>query len=332
MIGLSMANVLAGDVGGTTTRLGVFERRSGRPALLARRTYGTRDFATIEAMTMAFLRDEGIPASTLSAGCYGAAGPVIDGVATLTNTPVRVDARAIADALAVPHVWLLNDLEALAYAVPVLAGDEVCVLQEGWPNRSGAIAIIAAGTGLGEAVLYPMGDRVVAKASEAGRTDFAARTERDIVVLRALTRGGGRAALEQVVSGPGLVNIHNALQRDRCEAGIDMASPDAPSAITNSAITRTCRTCVETMDVFIDAYGAEAGNLVLRVVATGGLYVGGGIAPKILDLLTGGGFLAALLAKAPFTELLQSVPVKVILNSEAGLLGAAQFCSVTSGI
>jgi glucokinase len=324
-----MANVLAGDVGGTTTRLGVFERRPGRPALVAQQTYGTLEFATIESMTSEFLRDAEIPATTLSAACYGAAGPVLDGVATLTNTPVRVNARAIADALGVPRVWLLNDLEALAYAVPVLTDDELCVLQEGQRNPSGAIAIIAAGTGLGEAALYPTGDRVVAKASEAGRTDFAARTERDIAVLRALTRSCGRAALEQVVSGPGLVNIHSAIQREPCEAGIDMSAADAPSAITNSAMGRSCRTCVETMELFVEAYGAEAGNLALRVVATGGIYVGGGIAPKILNVLTGGGFLAALLAKAPFTALLQSVPVKVILNSEAGLLGAAQFCSVS---
>src|ERR1051326_5321904 len=193
MIGLSMANVLAGDVGGTTTRLGVFERRSERPALAAMRTFGTRDFATIEAMTTAFLRETGIPASSLAASCFGAAGPVIDGVATLTNTPVRVDARAIADAVGLPRVSLLNDLEALAYAVQVLADDELFVLQEGRATDSGAIAIIAAGTGLGEAVLYRIADRFVAKASEAGRSDFAARTERDIVVLRALPRGFGRA-------------------------------------------------------------------------------------------------------------------------------------------
>ena len=128
------------------------------------------------------------------------------------------------------------------------------------------------------------------------------------------------------MSGPGLVNIHNALQRDSCEAGIDMAAADAPGAITNSAATRACRTCTETMALFVEAYGAEAGNLALRTVATGGVYVGGGIAPKILDVLTDGTFLAAFRAKPPFTALLESIPVKVILNSEAGLLGAAHFC------
>ena len=325
-----MTNVLAGDVGGTTTRLGVFERRNRRPALVAARTYATREFATIEAMTTSFLRDAGIPASTLSAGCYGAAGPVIDGVAMLTNTPVRVDGRAIADAVGVPIVQVLNDLEALAHAVPVLSDDELCVLQQGRVNRAGAIAIIAAGTGLGEAVLYPMGDRFVAKASEAGRTDFAARTETDITVLRALTSEFGRAALEQVVSGPGLVNIHRALQTNGCDAGVDLSEADAPGAITNSAISRSCRACMAAIALFVEAYGAEAGNLALRTVATGGIYVGGGIAPKMLGLLTGGAFLAAFRAKPPFGALLESMPVKVILNSDAGLLGAAYFCCVTA--
>jgi len=323
-----MANVLAGDVGGTSTRLGVFERRAGRPAAVATRTYGTREFATIEAMAAAFLDQVGVSPSTLSAGCFGAAGPVIDGVATLTNTPVRVDARAIALALGLPNVSILNDLEALAYAVPVLAENELSVLQEGRANDSGAIAIIAAGTGLGEAVLHRMGDRFVAKASEAGRSDFAARTERDIVVLRALTREYGRAAIEHVVSGPGLVNVHRALQHTKCDAAIDMTAADAPTAIANSAIARTCGICIETMALFVDAFGAEAGNLALRAVATAGVYVGGGIAPKTLQLLALGAFVHAFCAKAPFTSLLQSIPIKVILNSEAGLLGAAQFCCI----
>jgi len=325
-----MANVLAGDVGGTSTRLGVFERRgSSRLALIATRTYGTRAFATIEAMTTAFLRDVGVPSSTISAGCFGAAGPVLDGVATLTNTPVRVDSRAIADALGLTQVSILNDLEALAYAVPVLAGDEVCVLQEGRRNQSGAIAIIAAGTGLGEAVLHPIGDRLIARATEAGRSDFAARTERDIVVLRALTRTYGRAAVEHVVSGPGLVNIHRALEQRPCEAGVDMSDPDAPGAIATSARTGRCPACVESIATFVEAYGAEAGNLALRSVATGGVYVGGGIAPKMMERLTDGAFVSAFRAKPPFATLLESIPVKVILNSEAGLLGAAQFCLLT---
>jgi glucokinase len=323
-----MENVLALDVGGTTTRVGIFERRPEKPLRVALQTYGTREFPTIEAMAMAFLRGAGISSSSLSAACIGAAGPVLDGVATLTNAPVRVDARAVAHTLGVSRVSLLNDLEALAYAVPVLSSDELCVLQPGRANESGAIGILAAGTGLGEAVLYRMGERFIVKASEAGRADFAARTERDITVLRSLTREYGRAAIEEVVSGSGLVNIHRALQKSDCAARIDMTTAEAPAAVADSAIYGRCPTCVEAMEAFVEAYGAEAGNLALRTVATGGVYIGGGIAPKILDALKSGAFLSAFSMKSPFTTLLQSIPVKVILNSEAGLLGAAHYCSI----
>jgi glucokinase len=324
-----MANVLAGDIGGTSTRLGIFEPRTARPALVATRTYGTRDFADIETMAAAFLREAGAAPSSLSAACFGAAGPVINGVATLTNTPVRVDARAIADGLGIARVTLLNDLEALAYAVPVLSGEELLALQDGRVDFSGSVAIIAAGTGLGEAMLHRVGDRFLAKASEGGRADFAARTERDITVLRMLTREYGRAAVEHVVSGSGLVNIHKALHPEGCDARIDMTTSDAPSAITKSADARACAACVDAMTLFVDAYGAEAGNLALRVVATGGVYVGGGIAPKILKWLRTGSFLTAFRAKTPFAPLLEAIPVKVILDANAGLLGAAHYCSVT---
>ena len=221
---MSMANVLTGDVGGTSTRLGIFELRTPRPALVATRTYGTRDFASIETMTVAFLRDVGVTPSSLSAACFGVAGPVIGDAATLTNAPVRLDARAIATSVGLARVALLNDLEALAYAVPVLSAEELLVLQDGRADPSGPIALIAAGTGLGEAMLHRIGERVVAKASEGGRADFAARTERDIKVLRALTRECGRAAVEHVVSGPGLVNIHKALHPEGCAARIDMTA------------------------------------------------------------------------------------------------------------
>ena len=323
-----MANVLAGDVGGTSTRLGIFER-APRPQLVAMRTYGTRDYASIEAMTAAFLRDVGVPASSVTAACFGAAGPVINGVATLTNTPVRVDAHAIADVLGLERLSLLNDLEALAHSVSVLSGDELLALQDRPADPSGAIAVIAAGTGLGEATLHRIGDRHVVKASEGGRADFAARTEREITVLRALTREFGRAAVEHVVSGPGLVNIHKARRAAGCDAKIDLAATDAPGAVAESASNRRCTTCVDAMELFIEAYGAEAGNLALRAVATGGVYIGGGIAPKNLAALTEGAFLSAFRAKAPFTSMLASMPVKVILDSDAALLGAANFCFST---
>ena len=325
---MSTKIVLAADVGGTSTRLGLFDVSGTRPRIMTSRTYGTRDFSGLSGMTAAFLLEASTDPRSIDAACFGAAGPVADGVATLTNAPVRVDARAIARDAELSRVFLLNDLEALAYAVPILADDELHVLQAGRAVPEGAIAVIAAGTGLGEAVLYHIGGRPVAKASEAGRADFAARTDRDIVVLRELTLQYGRAAVEHVVAGIGLVHIHKALHRG-CRAGIDFSSADAPVAVSAAALARECPGCVDALDVFIEAYGAEAGNLALRSVATGGVYVGGGIAPKILSAIERGPFLAAFRAKAPFTPMLEAMPVKVILNEEAGLLGAANFCRLT---
>jgi glucokinase len=323
-----MPNVLAGDIGGTTTGLGVFEPGPVRPRMVVERTYLTNDFAGIAEMAAAFLRDASIDPRSIGAACFGAAGPVLNGIAQLTNSPVLVDAAAVGKALGIARVSLLNDLEALAYAVPVLTDADVHVLQKGHARPGGAIAVIAAGTGLGEAVLYTIDGRSVAKPSEGGRADFAARTDRDIVVLRELTLQYGRAAVEHVVSGVGLVHIHTALHR-RCSASIDFARPDAPAAVSAAALARTCPSCVDAMDVFVEAYGAEAGNLALRTVATGGVYVGGGIAPKILPALTAGRFLSAFCAKDPFTSMLEAMPVTVILNEDAGLLGAANFCLLT---
>jgi glucokinase len=323
-----MANVLAGDVGGTTTRLGVFEQSTSRPRLVAKKAYGTCDFSSIAEMTRVFLHDATVEVGSIATACFGAAGPVLGDTAELTNTPVRVDASAIARAIGLPRVSLLNDLEALAYAVPVLVPDEVRVLQNGHQNPEGAIAVIAAGTGLGEAVLYQINGRPVAKASEGGRADFSARTDRDIAVLRDVSRQHGRAAVEHVISGVGLVNIHNAIRPDGCDAKIDFDNHDAPAAISSAAFTRSCAGCVAALEIFVEAYGAEAGNLALRTIATGGVYIGGGIAPKILPALTTGSFLSAFRAKAPFTSMLDAMPVKVILNADAGLLGAAHFCSL----
>ena len=325
---MSMTNVLAGDIGGTTTRLGVFAAGASRPELVAMRTYETTEFAGIAEMTAAFLRDVSVAERSIGAACFGAAGPVLNGIAQLTNSPVLVDASVIAGAVGLPLVFLLNDLEALAYALPVLAPGEVFGLQEGRASPTGAIAVIAAGTGLGEAALYNINGRPVAIASEGGRADFAARTDRDILVLRHLRWRNGRAAVEEVVSGVGLVNIHQALHAD-CEAKIDFESPDAPEAVSTSALAHRCKACVETMETFVEAYGAEAGNLALRTVATAGVFIGGGIAPKILEALAAGQFLSAFRAKAPFTPMLDAIPVKVILNEEAGLLGAANFCFLT---
>jgi len=225
------------------------------------------------------------------------------------------------------RVRLLNDLLAMAYSIPVLQASEVHVLQEGEALRGGNIALIAAGTGLGEALLHNVDGRFVASPSEGGHADFSARTEREISLLRHLTARYGRGDVEHVVSGRGLINIHRATHTTPCADGVDLDDPGAPAAISTAAIEHRCPGCIETLDLFVEAYGAESGNLALRSVSTGGLFIGGGIAPKILPALSTGLFMRAFLAKPPLEEMLRRMPVKVILNAEAGLLGAAVYAA-----
>jgi len=245
----------------------------------------------------------------------------------VTNVPWFVDARQVAAAFGLARVALLNDLEALAHAVPTLRESETHVLQEGEALRGGNIGLIAAGTGLGQALLHNIDGRFVPSASEAGHADFAARTEREIALTRDLVQRYGRADVEHVVSGRGLVNIHRVAHRNPCTAAVDLESPDAPSAISTAALEHRCSGCVETLDMFVEAYGAESGNLALRAVSTGGMYIGGGIAPKLLAVLTNGAFMKAFRAKPPLDRMLAVMPVKVILNAESGLLGAAVFAA-----
>jgi glucokinase len=330
---MSMVNLLAGDVGGTTTRLGLFEKKPGRPRPVAVREFPTLDFPDLPSMIAAFLRAESLTHVPIAAACFGVAGPVTGDVASLTNVRWRVDGGDVARAFTLSRVCLLNDLEAMAYAVPVLEESEIQVLQTGLAatGDAGNIAVIAAGTGLGEAFLHHVDGRYIAAASEAGHADFAARTEQEITLLRYLVHRYGRAQVEDVVSGRGLLHIHRVVHGPdgSCRAGIDLDAADAPASISTAALSRRCPDCVDTLNVFVNAYGAEAGNLALRTVATGGVFIGGGIAPKIMAALTNGAFVNAFRAKAPFESMLAAMPIKVIVNDGAGLLGAANFCSHT---
>jgi glucokinase len=324
--------ILAGDIGGTKTLLGLFDAVPARPRPLVVRSFGTLDHPDLTSMIADFLRLPESAEALASHGpiedaCFGVAGPVVNDTVKVTNVPWFVDARVVATALHVTRVWLLNDLEALAHAVPVLRESETHVLQEGEAIRGGNIGLIAAGTGLGQALLHNVDGRFLPSASEAGHADFAARTEREIALTRDLTKRYGRADVEHVISGRGLVNIHRVAHAQPCAAGVDLDSPDAPAAISAAALDHRCPGCVETLDMFVDAYGAEAGNLALRAVSTGGMFIGGGIAPKILPTLTSGLFMRAFRAKPPLDPMLSAMPVRVILNAESGLLGAAVFAA-----
>jgi glucokinase len=337
--------LLGGDIGGTKTLLGLFEPGEPRPRPLHVDEFITLDHDGLESILGAFLQKYGVSASELDASSFGVAGAITDQVAQLTNVPWRIDAGEM-----MRHrfrrVRLLNDLEALAYAIPVLTPDELAVLQEGVRISSGNVAVIAAGTGLGEGMLLNIGGRLVPGQSEGGHADFAARTPRELDMVAALTRVFGRVSAEHILSGPGLVNVyrftHGLSKIDAALVGERLGAPavigvrgtcaavghvsdpaDLPPRITASALAGKCPDCVEALDLFVSAYGAEAGNMGLRVVATAGVYIGGGIAPRILPALRNGRFMDAFRAKAPLAELVSRMPVAVILNSKSGLLGAA---------
>lgn len=317
--------LLAGDVGGTKTLLGFFDSHTPRPLPIAVHEFSTLDFSGLAPLVSAFATQWEVPMASVRSACFGVAGPVIGEAASLTNVPWRIDGPGIAGTLGIPRVALLNDLQAMAYGVTVLRGDELLVLQEGTPVRGGNMALLAAGTGLGEALLHNVEGQFIPSPSEAGHSDFPARSEREIVVLRHLIRRFGRACVEDVVSGPGLVNLHEVTHDASCPALPRRDHPDAPAIISTAALERSCLSCVEALELFVDAYGAEAGNLALRTVATAGVFVGGGIARKIMPALTDGRFLRAFTDKAPFEDMLRKMPVKVILNGQVALLGAAVY-------
>lgn len=320
--------ILAGDIGGTKSVLGLFDPSStGRPTARVVRSFATTAFPGLVELLSSFATDAAVHGAVVRAACFGVAGPVLGDSAALTNVPWRIHAPDVAHAFDIGRVVLLNDLEAMAYAVPVLEPHERHELQQGEASVHGNMAVIAAGTGLGQAILHAVDGRFVPVASEAGHADWAARSERDIVVLRDLTQRYGRAEVEHVVSGPGLVNLFRVTHAGPCLAVEDETSPDAPAAITSAGVQRRCHGCVEALQLFVDALGAEAGNLALRTMATRGVFVGGGIAPKILPALSEGRFLRAFLDKGAMRPLLERMPVRVILNQDAGLLGAAVFAS-----
>lgn len=321
--------LLAGDIGGTKTLLGLFRRAPERPLPIATREFITLSYPSLGAMVREFLA--GHPAEAIVGAAFGVAGVVRGDVARLTNVPWVVDATQIVEEFSVPRVTLLNDLQAMAFAVPVLDGDELATLQEGAAEPDGNAALIAAGTGLGEALLHNVNGRFIPSPSEGGHADFAPRTPREMELLVELTRNFGRADYELVASGIGLVNLFRFAHKTRCPVLGDPQDPATiPPAMTASAMAGKCQSCVEAVDLFVSVYGAEAGNLALRSVATAGVYVGGGIAPKLLTTLESGRFMDAFRNKPPMADLLATIPVYVILNAQSGLLGAAVYANAAA--
>lgn len=322
--------LLAGDVGGTKTLIGLFEPSASgaRPRAVLVREFATLDFDAFEDIVDEFLGvGDGAEAAPINALCVGVAGPVTGMVARLTNVPWIVDLALVAPRLGRAKLKLLNDLEAMAHAVPHLEPDELAALQEGVPLPRGNAALIAAGTGLGQSLLHNVGGRFVPSPSEGGHADFGPRNQKELALAGAFMGDGARVEVETFLSGPGLVNIYGFVHDGGdigCPGVADGTDPaDVPAAITEAAFEARCALCVETLNMFVGIYGSEAGNLALRSMATAGIYLGGGIAPKILPALEGGRFLDAFRDKPPMSDLLATIPVHVILNEQAGLIGAS---------
>lgn len=311
--------LLAADIGGTSTRVGLFAP-GARPVAVAVRTYPTPTVQSFADLVGRFTVDAGRPLEITAAG-IGIAGPVEQGRARLTNGTWGVGTAEIAGACGTRRVRLLNDLAALGWSVGSLQSGEYATLQAGSRDPRGVQAVVAPGTGLGEAWVVQAEGRTEVLPTEAGHADFAARTDREWELVRLLRDTHGRATVEDVLSGPGLLNTGRLTHRGQpCPAS---GATLTPEALTTNGLTRACQPCVEALHLFAGALGSEAGNLALRTLPTGGLFIGGGIAPAILSVLRSTVFIDAFRRKPPMTALLARIPVYVILDDQAGLLGAA---------
>jgi len=320
--------VLSGDIGGTKTRLAIIVVDGTQLHTEREQSYASRDYALFEDLLGDFLQNSAIPGRA----AFGIAGPVQGGVAQTTNLPWRIDADALQRKWGFESCELLNDLEATAGALLVLRAEDVLALHAGAPNAIGNQAVIAAGTGLGEAGLFWDGQQYHPFATEGGHTSFSPGDDIEVALLRHLQQRHTHVSWERVVSGPGLVCLHEFLCLHHSAPIPDwlyheMQQGDAAAAIANAALSERDELCAETLDRFVRLYGAEAGNLALKVMSRGGLYLGGGIAPKILSCLQNGAFLNAFFNKGRMRPLLESMPVKVILNDRAALYGPALHAS-----
>lgn len=317
--------ILAGDIGGTSTRLALFE--AGGPKLRAvhQERYASREHAGLSEIVAKFIAAH---PGAIGAACFGIAGPIRDGRVETPNLPWIIEAGVLARELSLSHVTLLNDLEANAWGVFTLGDADVETLSPGMPSREGNAAILSAGTGLGEAGYHWDGQRLRPFASEGGHADFAPHDELTIELYRWLHRRHGHVSWERVVSGPGLVNLYTFLKDTRRGAETPeleqaMRAGDPAAAISTAALAGTSELAVRALDLFVALYGAEAGNLALKMKATQGVWIGGGIAPKILPRLRRPGFLEAFCDKGRFKAFLEAIPVRVILNDQTALRGAA---------
>ena len=321
--------ILAGDIGGTNTRLALVDATTAELRVVAEKTFPSRERTSLEATIAEFLQPQGCK---LTSATFGIAGPVRNGRCEATNLPWVVDARAVAKRLRLERVGLINDLEANAYGIAALQSKDFVVLNKGVRNARGNRAIISAGTGLGEAGMYWDGERHRPFASEGGHVDFAPRNHLETELLNYCLEHYRRVSYERLVSGPGLVNVYQFL-RDTGKAkepawlADEMRRGDPAPTISRHAVDGKSLLCLHALEIFVSLYGAEAGNLALKLMATGGVYLGGGIAPRIIAKLKEPEFMNAFNVMGRMKRPLQAMPVRVLMSSKTTLLGAARYAA-----
>ena len=318
--------ILCGDIGGTKTRLALFEAHEKGLELREEYAYKSRLFSSLEDIVGLFLKSKSLSPNL---ACFGIAGPVKDDCAKTTNLPWVVEAEKLAACLGIESVSLINDLVANAYGIFALSQEDFFVLNTGHSDAVGNAVVISAGTGLGEAGLYWDGNGYHPFPSEGGHANFSPRNDLEVELLKYLLTRHEHVSWERVLSGPGLVNIHEFLcdykgVKTSATHEEEMSNKNAAFVISTTGLSGQCAICAEALDVFAGLYGSEAGNLALKMMATGGVYLGGGIAPKILEKLKNRAFLQGFLEKGRMRKMMEEIPVKVILNDRAALLGAAR--------
>jgi len=321
--------ILAGDIGGTNARLAIiaWAEAEGRLTFIREQTFASREELSLESVLRKFLAGAEAP---ITKACVGVAGPVRQGRCEATNLPWIIDAAVLARQLQLPHVGLINDLEAQAWGIDELEESDFERLNAGQAEPLGNRAIIAAGTGLGEVGLVWQGQGFKPFATEGGHADFAPRNHLEMALLDYLLKQHSRVSAERLVSGRGLLNIYRFL-KDTGQAeeppwlAAQIRTDTAPAVISQNALAGKSPLCMQALDLFVSLCGAEAGNLALKIMATGGLFLGGGIAPKIIAKLREPVFMNAFTAKGRMKPLMQAMPVRVILNPKTALLGAARF-------
>lgn len=326
--------ILAGDIGGTKTVLALYDESVEPFKMVRESVFKSRDFPQFDPILHQFLGDA--HPVKIRAICLGVAGPIRDGQCKTTNLPWLLSEKELAKDFGVDKVRLLNDLEAAAYGMLFLKEDEKVSLNQGIEGK-GNIAVIAAGTGLGEALLYWNGQAYIPMASEGGHSDFAPQSNQEVALLQYLQKEFGHVSYERILSGPGLYNVYRFL-RDTCFAKEPewlvekLSQGDKSAVIGKIGLTKKDANCVEALSLFASIYGAEAGNLALKFFSVGGVFIGGGIAPKLLSKLQDGTFMRGFTQKGRYTDLMRSMPVHVAQNSRAPLIGAAQYARKIEGL